>query len=94
MSQAQNSGYGIDEMVPCIAVEEQLGGMPVGAQVSQHGSPVHAQGFPTGRGKQMIVTSFSDVTNVMLMHRVGGYIRRVHTSLRAVIWVFGNHTFW
>ena len=28
--------------------------------------------FPTKRGKQMIVMSFSDVTNVMLMHRVGG----------------------
>ena len=55
----------------CVAVEEP-GGMSTVAQVSQPGSPVHAQGFPTGRGKQMIVMSFSDITNVMLMHRVGG----------------------
>ena len=33
--------------------------------------------------------SFSDVTNVMLTHRVGGYIRRVHMSLEAIFWVFG-----
>ena len=45
--------------------------------------------FPTGRGKQMIVTSFSDIRNIMLMHRVGGYLRRVHMSLEAVVWVFG-----
>ena len=45
--------------------------------------------FPAKKGRQTIVTSFSDITNVMLMHRVGGYIRKVHMSLRAVIWVFG-----
>ena len=28
--------------------------------------------FPTERGKQMFVMSFSDVTNVMLTHRLGG----------------------
>ena len=61
----------------------------MGAQVNRHGSPVHVQGFPTGRGKQTIVTSFSDVTNVMLMHRVEGYIRRACTSLEAIIWGFG-----
>ena len=57
----------------------------MGVQVSWHGSPVHVQCFPTGRGKQTIMTSFSDVTNVMLMHRVGGYIRRVYMSLEAII---------
>ena len=60
----------------------------MGAQVSWHSSPAHAQGFPAGRGKQMIMTSFSDITNVMLMHRVGGYIRRVHMSLEAIVWSF------
>ena len=45
--------------------------------------------FPTKRRKQMIMMSFSDIMNVMLMHRVGGYIRRVHMSLEAIIWVFG-----
>ena len=45
--------------------------------------------FPTERGKQMIVTSFSDVMNVMLMHRVEGYIRRACMSLGAIVWVFG-----
>ena len=43
--------------------------------------------FPAERGKQMIMMSFSDVTNIMLMHRVGRYIRRTHMSLKAVIWV-------
>ena len=45
--------------------------------------------FPTERGKQAIMMSFSDVMNVKLTHRVGGYIRRVCTSLEAVIYVFG-----
>ena len=34
--------------------------------------------FPVRRGKQMIVTSFSDLTNVMLMHRVGVYKESAH----------------
>ena len=37
----------------------------------------------------MIVTSFGDITNVVLTHRVEEYIRRVHTSLEAIVWVFG-----
>ena len=45
--------------------------------------------FPAKKGKQMIVTSLSDVTSVMLMHRGRGYRKRGHTSLGAVIWVFG-----
>ena len=44
--------------------------------------------FPAKRGKQMIVMAFSYVMS-MLMHRVGGYIRRMHMSLKAFIWVFG-----
>ena len=28
--------------------------------------------LPAKKGKQMIVTSFSDITSVMLTHRVGG----------------------
>ena len=49
--------------------------------------------FSTLRGKQMIVTSWDDVTTVVLMLRVGSYIKRVHTSLGALIWVFGCSTF-
>ena len=45
--------------------------------------------FAAKGGKQMIVTSFSDVTNILLTHRVGGYISRVCMSLEAIIWVFG-----
>ena len=37
----------------------------------------------------MILMSFNDVTNVMLMHGVGEYIRKAHMSLKAIIWVFG-----
>ena len=44
--------------------------------------------FPTERGKQAIVMSFSDVTNIMLMHRVGEYIRRACKGLEYVIWDF------
>ena len=44
----------------------------MGMQTSWHSSSVNAHGFPAERGKQMIVMSFSDVTNVTLMHRVGG----------------------
>ena len=43
-----------------------------GCAGKRHGSAVHAQGFSTGRGKQTILMSFSNVMNVMLMHRVGG----------------------
>ena len=50
----------------------------MGAQVSQCSSPALAQGFPTRREKHMIVTSFSDVTNIMLMHRVGEYRDHAH----------------
>ena len=52
--------------------------MPVGVCVSQCSSSVYAQGFPAGRGKQMIVASFSDGTNVMLMHREGVYKESAH----------------
>ena len=57
----------------------------MGVQVSQHGSPAYVQGFPARKGKQTTMMSFSDIMNVMLMHRVGGYIRRVCMSLRAII---------
>ena len=63
--------------------------MLVDVQMSQCDSPVHVQCFPTERGKQTIMTSFSDVTNVILMHRVGGYIKRACMSLEAIVWVFG-----
>ena len=36
----------------------------------------------------MMVMSFSVITNVMLMHRVGGYIRRTHMSFGAIAWGF------
>ena len=49
--------------------------------------------FPTLRGKQMIMMSLGDVTIVVLTLRVGSYIRRVCTSLRALIWVFSCSTF-
>ena len=45
-------------------------------------------GFPAGRSKQMIMTSWNDVT--MISHAIlgGNYKRRAHPNLRAVIWVF------
>ena len=45
--------------------------------------------FPAKKGEQMILTSFSDVTNILLMCQGGGYIRKASRSLGAVVWVFG-----
>ena len=45
--------------------------------------------FPAIGRKQTIVTSFSDITNILLMHRVGGYIRRSQMSCKVIVWVFG-----
>ena len=56
-------------------------------QVSPHDSTVHVQGFSTKRGKQTIVMSLGDVTVVMLTQMVGGYIRRMPMTLKALIWV-------
>ena len=44
--------------------------------------------FPVDMGEQMIPMSFSDVIITQLVHLGIGYIRKVHKSLRAVIWVF------
>ena len=38
----------------------------------------------------MIMMVLDDVTVMVLMYRVGGYIRRAHMAL---IWVFGCSTF-
>ena len=51
--------------------------------------PVGMQsGFSTGRSKQMIVTSWNDIT--MISHAIlgGNYKRRAHPNPMAVIWVF------
>ena len=51
--------------------------------------PVHMHsGFPTGRSKQMIVTSWNDITMIYCAILGGNYKRRAHQNLRAVIWVF------
>ena len=51
--------------------------------------PVHmCSGFPAGRSKQMIMTSWNDV--IMISHSIlgGNYKRRAHPILRPAIWVF------
>ena len=45
-------------------------------------------GFPTLRSKQMIVTSWNDITVISHAILGGNYKRRAHTNLGAVIWVF------
>ena len=47
-------------------------------------------GIPVVKVEQMIMMSFYDVT--MISHAIGGgkYIRKVSSSLRAVIWVSGT----
>ena len=67
MSQSQEMGYWIDETVVCMAVRDGRAGMLTDALVDQHNSTAHAQGSPTWRGKQMIVTSLDDITIIMLM---------------------------
>ena len=46
--------------------------------------------FPTEMGKQMILTSFSDVIIAWLVHWGKGIKGK---SLRTVIWVFGTEHF-
>ena len=53
--------------------------MPVGAKATSVALLHICSVFPTGKVKQMILTSFSDVTNAMLMQRVGG-IEGEHTQ--------------
>ena len=48
--------------------------------------------FPLKEGEQMIVISFNDITTFAHASR-RGYIRKVCTSLEAVIWVFGAECF-
>ena len=67
--------------------------MLMDVQAGWHGSTVHVQDFPTLRGKQMIVMSLDDVTTMVVMLRVGSYIRKACMSLGAPIWVFGCSTF-
>ena len=46
--------------------------------------------FPAEMGEQMILMSFSDVIIAQLMHVGIGYERKVHKSLRAVVWLSGT----
>ena len=46
--------------------------------------------FPADTGRQMILTSFSDIIIAELMHLGIGYIRKACKSLGTVIWVFGT----
>ena len=51
--------------------------------------PVHMwSGFPAGRSKQTIVTSWNDVTVISHAMLGGNYKRRAHPNLGAIIWVF------
>ena len=45
-------------------------------------------GFPARRSKQMIMTSFNDITRISHATLGGNYKRRAHWNLGAVIWVF------
>ena len=45
-------------------------------------------GFPALRSKQMIMTSWNDITVISCAILGGNYKRRAHTNLRAVVWVF------
>ena len=44
--------------------------------------------FPTGRSKQMIVTSWNDITRISCAIEGGNYKRRAQPNLGAVVWVF------
>ena len=47
-------------------------------------------GFPTEKVEQLIVMSFYDVHKDLSYYWGGNYIRKVSTSLGAVVWVFGT----
>ena len=50
-------------------------------------------GFSAGRSKQMIVTSWNDITRISHAILGGNYKRRAHWNLGAVVWVFWYWTF-
>ena len=62
-------------------------------QASQHDSTLHAQRFfPPKVQTQMRVTSFDDVTDVLLMY-IGGRDKRKHAQdlgLLGLVWEFGS----
>ena len=80
MSQAWKVGYGIWKMVHAL-LNGSKAGMLVDAQASQLDLTAHVQSFPTQEGKQMIMTSFNDVTVVLHMLREGGLYKGACTSL-------------
>ena len=53
-------------------------------------SSAHVQWFSHGKVEQTIVTSSNDVTLISHAIRRGKYIRKVSSSLGAVIWVSGT----
>ena len=65
-----------------------LAWMPADAQTNDDVSMCMCNGFPAGRSKQMIVTSFHDVTRISCAIGGGNYKRRAQPNLGAVIWVF------
>ena len=64
--------------------------MPVQAQANPGNSPVHVQCFSHLNGEHTILMSFGDIIIFQLMHLGIGYKRKVHKSLRAVVWASGT----
>ena len=77
MSQVLKLGYERSVVVHAWKGMGNRLGMPADAQASWHDSTVHAQRFfPPKMQKQMTVTSFDDVTDILLMNFGGRYKSR------------------
>ena len=66
--------------------------MLIDVQMGWHDSTVHVQGFSCQKKEQMIMTSFGDITVIMLMYRAGSIKENMH-RLGALVWVSGCCTF-
>ena len=81
----QNSEEGL-----CI-IERKQGGDAGRCMGESVGFAAHVQSFPLKKGKQTIVTSFTDVTVVLLMLREGGYIRECTWAFGVLQLIFSGH---
>ena len=77
----------------CVAVRDGRVAVLMDVQVGQHNSTAHVHGFSHLKRE-------ADDCDIVRWHqccctyiRVGNYIKRVHTSLWALVWVFGCSTF-
>ena len=93
VSQVLKLGYRRYRMVHVWWGKGDRSGMLADVQASWHDSTVHVQRFfPPKVQKQVIVTLFDDVTDILLMY-IGGWNKRKHAQdlgSLGLVWEFGS----